>query len=636
MVSYADFRGGLNVDSANDIMADNELTIADNVDLLDRGALTKRAGLTLFNTTAYTLDGKAQIISQIIAWDGQLFVITRDSDADALGSPYRHFSLVASSGLTKIMTGQLVQAQVAGRKMLVYNNTKSAVGVYAGAIPPAELHEIVRSSASDAAPQYKAYDLFVHALHPTVAPSGTGSAIPAGSCLCAVTFVNDLGYESAFIYPYMSTPGNYTLCSVNPAQAQINWSNIPIGPAGTVARRLWREQQTPFEGPERRGLLYRVKEIANNTQTTFTDTMTQADLLQQPVLNPEENVLNGLSGNAAHYVWHPASGRYFASGVPNMESAILYSEPMRFDYWKSTSIMYGMGKESAAPELIAFGDSVMAFYPDSVYAWRGTDSMDATWEQVALPVNSVSSPILTPESVTFVADNGAWAIPQSGYRGNLALMPGADKAVNLAEGKVKSLFKELRDNNAALYPLYDTKEGRYMLRYFYGTYPDYTYGVLVYDWNLQAWTCYTGLAWSTVDWCRGADGKIYLAGGDVLYYLDSAATSDGGGEIEVKVRTKGYDLGIPTWKWVQQMLASFGQHATLTSTINGSVDTGYDTLTIPEFTWAADGDLKQKRIPVHKKGQRFAVEFTHNAVNEPFALYGLSFVMQELPPRGLA
>jgi len=42
--TYQDFRGGLNVDTAPDTLLDSELTVADNVDLMERGGLSSRPG----------------------------------------------------------------------------------------------------------------------------------------------------------------------------------------------------------------------------------------------------------------------------------------------------------------------------------------------------------------------------------------------------------------------------------------------------------------------------------------------------------------------------------------------------------------------------------------------------------------
>lgn len=625
MITYADFRGGLNTDSANDILADNELVVAENVDLLDRGALTKRAGLSKYNATPYTVGGVAQVIEQLIAWDGQLFAV--HCNTNPTSQTPRTLSLATPTVLTAITSGEGVRACVAGRKLLVLNNGKSDVGVFGG-VPAPILKEIVRTSPAYESPTYKAYDLLAYASKPTVAKSGADK-FTKGLYAYVVRLVNEIGYESAFRPEY-----GVATVDAGTTVGQFTLSNIAIGPTGTVARKIYRSDALPDMSAYLRGdfPMYLVTTIADNTTTTYADTLSTSILVLQPQLTETDNIILGKAGAAAQIEWHPPSSRFFATGVLGMQSAILYSEPMRIDYWKSTSVMHGMGKESVAPTLQAFGDAMMAFYPDSVYAWRGYDATDATWEQLALQANSVEKPTLTPDSVTVVADNGIYAIPMAGYRGNIAMLPGSDNAVNIAEGRVRGFLRTLKSNRAAFWPLYDTTDGKYLLRYKCGV-PPYAAGVLVFDWQLKAFTHYTG--WDCAAWCRGHDGTIYLATGGQIRKVDSSALSDDGAVIPVSVRTKGYGFSIPAWKWVQKILVSFVPEPTLTSTISGKVDTGYETLTIPAFTWDAKGSLKQKSIPIHKKGQWFAVEFNHDNTSQPFALYSVSFVFQPLMPRGL-
>jgi len=61
--AYMDFRGGLNVDAAPDNLADNELEQADNVDLDERGSVSKRKGAAPFNAVSYGAQ-----VEKIIEW----------------------------------------------------------------------------------------------------------------------------------------------------------------------------------------------------------------------------------------------------------------------------------------------------------------------------------------------------------------------------------------------------------------------------------------------------------------------------------------------------------------------------------------------------------------------------------------
>lgn len=71
--SYYDFRGGLNVDTALDNLMDNELTLAENVDLMERGGLQKRKGTKRINENSYE-----KPVEQLIEWgknDGSLMLL---------------------------------------------------------------------------------------------------------------------------------------------------------------------------------------------------------------------------------------------------------------------------------------------------------------------------------------------------------------------------------------------------------------------------------------------------------------------------------------------------------------------------------------------------------------------------------
>lgn len=60
---FLDFSGGLNVDSSSDTLKDNELTVADNVDLDERGAVNKRGGTVRMNDVPYD-----EVPTQILEW----------------------------------------------------------------------------------------------------------------------------------------------------------------------------------------------------------------------------------------------------------------------------------------------------------------------------------------------------------------------------------------------------------------------------------------------------------------------------------------------------------------------------------------------------------------------------------------
>lgn len=60
---YSDFRAGLNLDSSPDHLAENELVVADNIDLSERGGVKKRYGVDKLNSVSYE-----KPVTQVFEW----------------------------------------------------------------------------------------------------------------------------------------------------------------------------------------------------------------------------------------------------------------------------------------------------------------------------------------------------------------------------------------------------------------------------------------------------------------------------------------------------------------------------------------------------------------------------------------
>jgi hypothetical protein len=98
---------------------------------------------------------------------------------------------------------------------------------------------------------------------PTSAVGAAGSL--TGAYYYTVTFVTAQGETAPW-------PGTATV--VNPSSQQVNLTSIPIGPAGTTARRIYRTPATPTDPKDYRFLV----EISDNTTTTYTDNTADGSL----------------------------------------------------------------------------------------------------------------------------------------------------------------------------------------------------------------------------------------------------------------------------------------------------------------------------------------------------------------------
>lgn len=87
-------------------------------------------------------------------------------------------------------------------------------------------------------------------------------------------------YSFTFVSAFGETaPWPGTAVAVTAAAQRINLTNIPIGPAGTIARRIYRTPNTPDGTAYKDPKDYRfVAEIADNTTTTYTDNTADGSL----------------------------------------------------------------------------------------------------------------------------------------------------------------------------------------------------------------------------------------------------------------------------------------------------------------------------------------------------------------------
>jgi hypothetical protein len=96
-----------------------------------------------------------------------------------------------------------------------------------------------------------------------VAAAATGSGLGIGAYQYAVTFVDNVGGESA--------PGTAASVTTTSGSQQVNLSAIPTGPAVTSKRKIYR---TAVGGSQ----LKYLTTLADNTTTTYTDTTPDSSL----------------------------------------------------------------------------------------------------------------------------------------------------------------------------------------------------------------------------------------------------------------------------------------------------------------------------------------------------------------------
>lgn len=608
MITYADFRGGLNTESANDILADNELVVATNVDLTERGALTKRAGLTKVNATAFS---PVEDVCALYCWRNSLGedIVAVVDGKDGSKSRADIYLIPWGRSGSPVLVSTLIDYSY---HLYPRNTTVLSYKDYA----------LIFSGWAWGVYRDDHGDPHLCGLHPgscdkpTLTAGASGSRFPAGTYRALVTLVNGVGGESI---PNTSIYASVTLTE---SADSIAWSNIPTQATTephypVVGKRLYRT--------EKNGSVFKYVASIGTATTTYTDKVADASL--GAALETDKQFLQGVQSAC----FHPSSQRLFAM---RYDGQVIYSEPGRLDYWKTTSVLYPNEKAGAPRGVAAFADAVLAFYHDGIWAWRGMDTTDAHWQKLATSggSGSVKTVALTPESLTFWGVDGINSISTAALASNMVIEPGKEMVANRSIGKVAlPTVPNVWDNWSTA--VWDSRLRRYvchLTNYGFDT------NMLVYHWDAGAFTSYA-LPVAINSLCATLGSDI-LVGSDngFIYKLNPASYSDDGTAIPVTIKTKGWDMGIPTWKWVSKLFASFGSYDSEQSTINMKVDTGYSNLTVPEFIWSTPkGQLKQESIACHMKGSKFQIEITHNKADEPFALYSVGFVFQPLMPRGL-
>lgn len=246
---YADFRGGLNTDAAPDLLNDNELSVADNVLLDRRGGFRKRFGTAKVNQESF-----GQEVKRVIPWpreDGS------ESSIVLIGTTlYERFE---NGTLKEIGTSNSLLSNFVFKNQFYYIDD-TGFKRYDGEVSRPIIPE------TPTAPNVTAsfFPNSAHNLYHTT--TGNGKCTEDSSYDTRVTFVIN-GVETIggpVVSVYLGWGDN-----------AIEWGNIPNGPPGTTAKRLYRSTSMG-------STLYLEAEIAPSV-TNYISELSDTMLQQRPV-----------------------------------------------------------------------------------------------------------------------------------------------------------------------------------------------------------------------------------------------------------------------------------------------------------------------------------------------------------------
>ena len=501
LAMFADFRGGLNTDAADDLIADNELTVAENVELGMRGGIAKRRGTQKLNAASYGAK-----VSQLIEWPR--------------------------------MSGGTTLLAVIGKSLHSINEETYA-------------KTLVKALASDRI----GYVFFKNSVYFV---DGNGFYRYDGSAVSSVPAKTTQPITSE-IDPW----GGWT------QQPNVDEEVRMVVSSGTIITAKVAVK------PELEAKTVQLKDLSggamtdivvNKTTFRFTgEDSPNADLFMMVVgkddgtstvtldykSETEVPVQNDLTAirRCKFLLMNTRTHRMFAAGDPQYPSTMYYSELGDPTWWKPTSSLVPTLADGPITGLAMFGDSVLVFFPNAIWAWRGLDpETDAVWERLSTSQGTpaVDSLALTSNSLTYLSTGGVFAISPSMLSMTAVMMPGEDMVANLCKNKVAAIINGITKPAIAC-GVWDQVNQRYLLSYSDLTDGSKNNKVLAYDWTLKAFAVWTGLEiWS---WLSRLDGTVLAGTHDgYIVKLGVGSTDYNGASIPMVAETKPFAFQVPNLK----------------------------------------------------------------------------------------
>ena len=541
MIDY-DFRGGLNTDKSPDKLANNELTETENVVLDERGSIKTRTGTSVINSNGY--DRK---VVQIMEWPRANGTTT-------------FLATFGDNILYKIAknSGERTQIKTINNERLAYFNFRDAFYFLDGdnlyKYDGQNVTEVVNTGTiltvsndyqTDSLPEHR-YDpyrvvfdldkinivegsLYIKA---GMAIDGNGNPAPGLDKDSAIN--DDVNYPDYYwVDDYQSWSETETDHNgyVEGVDYDIHHQK------GEVVAYEYKQQETLDIG-----LLYQRFCFAQDG--SYGDWYLSYDYDSDP---PNSTQIK----KCKYALKHSKSRRCFYAGNPEQQQALYYSKYDQPADVSAEDVVFPTENEGPITGMIEFVDYVLVFYRHSVWVWGGIDpETDAVWEKIPAPQGAYSQDTikLTPNSVTYLGPGGLYVLTPAVLGKPTELESSGVK--NIAEGKINDIIKDMSYPESSK-AVYDSKNNRYLLAYSSDgiTYLD---KILVFDWNLQAFTIFSGF--QVQDFCYTLEEEVLIGceksiikfdqskSKDNYFSLTDTKTTD---SVTTKVATKEYIFKAP-------------------------------------------------------------------------------------------
>lgn len=354
-------------------------------------------------------------------------------------------------------------------------------------------------------------------------------------------------------------------------------------------------------------------------------------------------------------MWHPKSYRIFAAGDSQDKAALYFSESNKANYFKNTSKLYPTTADGPVTGLALFGDALLVFYQNSIWAWKGSDPTTggASWEKLPAGQGTLAarSIAFTPNTLSFLGAGGIFSLSLGLLDYSIVMMVSQELVKNRAKDKVTSVIRSIVHPETSC-AVFDPYNERYMLAYGDDSANSRNNKVLVLDWGLQSFTRFAG--WQVNDFCRRANGDLLIAtNGYILKahqgYKDWDVNTATYIPIDFNIKTKQWNLGYPfNRKKNKRLFMAAKQYEVETShvdiTVTGDyVEKFFGSISLDEsLVWGEDWgnvwgwiDLITKEMRVSMKAQRFHITARNNIIDEPITLYGFAWEYKLQRPKGV-
>lgn len=349
------------------------------------------------------------------------------------------------------------------------------------------------------------------------------------------------------------------------------------------------------------------------------------------------------------FAFHSKSMRVFASGNPSDPSAVYFSEPNQFNYFKTTSVLYpahnNLGKVTCLIDVMA---NMLVGFENGWYQFTGISvETNAEWKKLPIPYGCIASRslVLTPYSITFLAKDGIYTMSVNVVNTDSVIVMSDQMVVNQTKDKMENAIKSIINPSEAHAVLYDNF---YYLHYKDSEGPK----TLVLDMSKRAFQLMSGyeiydfVVTSANELLYACKNYILKVEGDVDIDINTGSQIP----IHMKVKTKPYDFGENvSRKYVTFMYFTFRQHIDIDiSPITLTLKAGYNDLYFGETdiaeslvyrriwgkTWGFN-EYVMREAEVKLIANKYQVIFEKEVLNDKTTVYAIAFRHKMMSPRGL-